>query len=157
MNKPFNPPDTHNLARAAHCIGKQGGAKRISDLTGKNSRTVLNELNPKCTDHKLGLVDSVIYQLAVGNFDVLREYASLLGHVATPIEDFTGVSDIELLNSYSDWSAALSAVHAEISKALSDRTITRNEFQDIQSALNKSMAVGLEFLFRVEAVIDENA
>ena len=148
-------PDMRNLFAAISDLGKDGGADAIAAETGKSRGTVFNELNWKMPTHKLGLADSIIYQLVTQRFDVLQEYAAALGHVATPLGDFSRVSDVELLNLYSDWHAKLADVHRSITKALADGRIERHEHQDIIKAFHRSVAVALEFIFRVEAIIDD--
>ncbi len=151
----YQYPDVRNLMSAISGLGESGGAEAIAAETGKSRRTIYNELNWKNQTHKLGLVDSITYQLITQRFDVLHEYAAALGHVITPLGDFRLVSDVELLNLYSDWHAKLADVHRSITRALADGRIERHEYQDIIKAFHRSVSVALEFMFRVEAVIDD--
>ena len=153
--EPMKPINFEPLNRACLSLAENHGAFQITMVTGKNVKTLHNQLNTRQLTHKLGLLESAEYQLITGNFSPLRAYAAVLNHTVFPVGDLGIVSDIELLNLYSDWNKELGDVHREISKAFCDQRIERSEFNKIKHEGMEAIQKYFEFLRRLEAVIDE--
>ncbi len=153
--QPMKPIDFEPLEEACKQLAANGGIEQIALVTGKRPKVIYNQLNPNQVTHKLGLFESAGYQRIAGDFSILRAYAALLNHTVFPVGELGMVSDVELLNLYSDWNKELGDVHGAISKAFCDYKITRDEFNKVQKEGMEAIQKYFEFLRRLEAVIDE--
>ncbi|MCR8922679.1 hypothetical protein NO559_07850 [Dasania sp. GY-MA-18] len=141
----------HEYPGKADAIAQQLQTNHIS----KAAHTLLNEVNPLCTNHKYGLVDSVYVQTITQDYRTLQQYAAALNHSVVYLGDFSGISDTELLEAYADWHADIGLTAAEVSRALADRRIEPTEFLAIKQRLHQSLRTGLEFLNRLASVVED--
>ena len=153
--EPMKPINIKPLFAACEAFAKACDVEHIAQLYGKNIKVVQNQLNPRQVTHKLGLVESAEYQYAANDYSILREYAATLEFAIVPTGDLGIVSDVELLNLYSDWNKELGDVHGEISRAFCDQRIERVEYERIKKEGMEAIQKYFEFLRRLEAVIDE--
>ncbi len=133
--------------------GHKGGATALGPELDKSPATLSNEVNPKQMGHKLGLLDSIYLQQRTHNFSILLHYAAALGHTVVPIGDFSGISDIELLKTYSQWHAELGDVNKVLNKALTDNDLEPHELEDIEREFNEATQAGLAFISRCRAIV----
>lgn len=142
------------MAAAKRTVQK-AKATNLAPEMGITPATLSNQVNDDQPGHKFGLEDSIFIQTRTHNFEILLQYAAALGHTIIPAGDFSGVSDIELLNSYSNWHAELGDVNAAVNKALRDHKMTRAEFEEIEREFIESVASGQAFVARCRALIEE--
>lgn len=135
--------------------GSQSGATAIGPLVGKASGTISNEVNPDVPSHKLGLDDAVALQHATGDYRILEAMASSLHHVAMPLPDYALCSDVELLIKFSEWQSRMGRTCEHIHDTLADGKITRQEAERIRRAGYRQMQAFLEFLHRLETLVEE--
>ena len=121
----------------------------------KAPHTLLNEVNANSSQHKLGLFDSVLFQLASNDYRMLHAQCAALSHVAVPLGDFSGVSDVELLEAYANWHADIGMVAKEMAEAFADRRVTSPEFLILKELIYQTSRTGMELLSRLEAVVDD--
>ncbi|WP_240435528.1 phage regulatory CII family protein [Photobacterium salinisoli] len=119
----------------------------------KRAGVLANEINPNQKHHKLGLMDAITLMKLTGDVQILRALAAEMNHSIYFLANYQAISDLELLNSYSNWHAEVGDVNRELSAALADGDIQREEFERIERALQESFAAALEFLSRVRALV----
>lgn len=155
------PEEWTDLQRAeyltVHEFERNGrrGAQAVAPIVGKSPATLSNEVNPNMETHKLGLDESVVLQTATDDYRILEAYALDLGHIVIPMPDFPPVSDLELLNQYAEWQAALGRTNQEIRDCLEDGAVEAFELAAIQRRAHEHMAAFQMFLQRLESLVEE--
>lgn len=134
---------------------QKGGATRLASLVNMNPGTLANKANPGMENHHLTVKEAVAIQNTTRDFRILAAEAAALNHAIVPIGDYEGVSDLEILTAYANYHSDIGETSAIIADALNDSRITREEYQAVKSEFYKATRTGLEFLNRMEALIDE--
>jgi hypothetical protein len=129
--------------------GKRG-AVALAPKLGLQPGTLSNKTNP-LQPHGLTVPESVALQLAANDFRLLHAEASALGHVAYQLP-LVMVSDVELLDQYCVFHAAVGAKASALRHALADGRITPAEVAEIRQALEALIRAGLGVLHRVEVL-----
>lgn len=137
------------------CEKHPGGINGLSLALGKGPHTLANELNPGMTSHKLGFFDALTILAQVKDPVPLRAIAAALNHTVIPLGDFSETSDIELMNAYANWHAEIGDVSREVSRALEDGQVEREEYHRIRHEGMEQIQKFFEFLARLEALIDD--
>ena len=78
-----------------------------------------------------------------------------LGYVCVEIPDYSGVSDMELLNAWADWDAARGETGQAIKKALDDSIISGEEIVRIKKEMFEDFQKELALLARLEQLADD--
>ncbi|MCM0151641.1 phage regulatory CII family protein [Photobacterium galatheae] len=125
----------------------------LEQQLNKRTGVLANEINPKQKHHKLGLMDAITLMKLTGDVQILRALAAEMNYSIYFLANYQTISDLELLNSYSNWHAEIGDVNRELAAALADGDIQRDEFERIERALQESFAAALEFLSRVRALV----
>lgn len=147
---PFYP----QVVTACHNTLRQfGNTAELERQLNKRSGVLPNEINPKQTGHKFGLMDAITVMTITGDVQILRAIAAQLNYSIYFLADYHSISDVELLNSYSNWHAEIGDVNRELAAALADGDIQRHEFERIERALQESFAAALEFLNRARSLV----
>ena len=133
----------------------QRGATALAPRVGMNPGTLQNKAYHG-HESQLSLRESIPIQLQTGDFRILNTYCEELGFVAMPIGDFSGVSDLALLDLYADYHAEIGEAAWAISDSLADGRITRTEVRRVQRELMQATSAGLAFLARMEALAEED-
>jgi len=132
-----------------------GGAPALAPLVNMNSNTLSNKVNDRQDSHHLTVDEAVAIQNATQDFRILYAEAMLLQHVCLPIDDYAGISDIELLNAYASYHAECGETAVAIMDALEDGEIKRHEVERVRREMFEDFQRGLAFLARMEALCDE--
>ena len=132
-----------------------GGARAMGQLLNKAPNVLSNEINSSQPHHKLGLLDAIYIMHISGDFQLLEAIAACLNHSIVNLGDFSATSDMELLDLYARWHGKIGDVAREVSMALADGRITRNEFDRIRQEGMEQIHWFFEFQARLEALIDE--
>lgn len=130
------------------------GAAALGPKMGKSAATLSNEVSPDVPTHKYGLEDSITVQLLTGDYRQLHAYAAELHHVAIALPDFDTVSDVELLNQFAEWQAALGRTCQEIHKSLADGQVDPIELQQVKAKGFAHIAKFFQFLQRMEQIAE---
>ncbi|MGI9278218.1 MAG: phage regulatory CII family protein [Endozoicomonas sp.] len=133
----------------------KGGAHALGIHLNKSPGVLSNEINPSQPHHKLGLLDAVAIMHLSQDFQILKAIAACVNHSIVHLGDFAATCDTELLDIYAQWHAEIGDVSREVSAALADGRITRDEFHRIRKEGMEQIHFFFEFLARVEALIDE--
>lgn len=120
---------------------------------GKRPGVLPNEINPNQHGHKFGLFDAIRLMKLSGDFQILRAIAAELGYSTYFLGDYSGISDVELLNCYSQFHAEIGDVNCAISESLEDGDIEQHEFERIERELQQVFSAALELLERLRALV----
>jgi len=131
-----------------------GKAYQLAPLIDKSAHSLLNEVNPNSTGAKLGLIDAVRIMQETNDPSMLYEVASAMGYACVYLGDFTGTSDVELLESYAAFHREVGDMAREVAKALEDRKITRQEVEEIRVEGEQMIRAHLAFIARLEAIAE---
>jgi len=149
--------DNTALKKATHDVihDYPGGAVKLARVTKLNPGTLTNKANPRMPSHELKLSEAVAIQRATGDFRILQAFAAELGFAVVPIESHAGVSDVEVLTAYAKFHSGLGKTSQLISDAFEDGRITRQEFEGVNAQFFAGASMGVDFMKRMEALIDE--
>ncbi len=134
---------------------QKGGATHLAPLVNMNPGTLANKVNPAMENHHLTVKEAVAIQNTTQDFRVLSAEAAVLNHAIVPLGNFEGVSDIEILTAYANFHSEIGQTSMVIAEALNDQRVTHQEFQSVRKEFFEAISTGLEFLNRMEALIDE--
>lgn len=134
---------------------QKGGAARLAPLVNMNPGTLANKANPAMENHHLTVKEAVAIQNTTQDFRLLAAEALVLNHAIVPLGDFEGVSDLEILTAYANYHSEIGTTSVVIAEALNDQRVTRKEFQSVRKEFFQAVSTGLEFLNRMEALIDD--
>jgi len=133
----------------------KGGAAKLAPLVNMNPGTLTNKANPAMEYHHLTVKEAVALQNTTQDFRILAAMAATLNHAIVPLGEFDGVSDLEILTSYANYHSEIGQTSVVIAEVLNDQRVTRAEFYRVQREFFKAASTGLEFLKRMEALVDE--
>lgn len=148
----FDPID---LAQYQTIHNFKGGAVKLAPLINMNAGTLSNKVNPGMDSHHLTVRESIAIQSTTHTHSILQAQAQVLGFCCIELGDFSQVSDVELLNLYSQWHADIGETAQAINEALKDGKIERAEVQKIKNEFHSDIQKGFEFIARLEALIDD--
>ncbi len=120
---------------------------------GKRPGVLPNEINPNQHSHKLGLFDAIRLIKLSGDIQILRAIAAELGYSIYFLGDYSGISDVELLNCYSQLHAEIGDMNRAIAESLEDGDIEQHEFERIERELQQVFTAALELLERLRALV----
>lgn len=120
---------------------------------GKRPGVLPNEINPNQRSHKFGLFDAIRIMHLTGDAQILRAIAATLGYSIYSLGDYSGISDVELLNCYSQFHAEVGDMNRAIAESLADGDIEQHEFERIENELQQVFAAALELLERLRALV----
>jgi len=132
-----------------------GGAVKLASRAGMSGGTLSNKVNPAMEGHKLSVAEAILLQNLTKDYRILYAEAAALNHVAIRLGDYSGISDVELLNAYAHLHQELGEVASEINRALADNHIHRPEFNAIAQSMDGAVRAMFELRARLEALIDE--
>lgn len=131
-----------------------GGAVALAPRVGMRPGTLSNKANPGCVEHNMTLLESIPIQRESHDYRILHAYAANLDHVAVPLADYSGVSDVELLDAYASYHAEVGRLAGEIRDALADGRITQHELAAIRTASDEAARARQGLLMRLEALAE---
>lgn len=131
-----------------------GGAAKLAALVNMNAGTLSNKANPGMEFHQLTVKEAVAIQNVRKDYRILQAQATELSFAVVPLGNFEGVSDVEVLTAYANYHSCIGTTSAAVSEVLEDRRITRQEYERVKEEFFHAASTGLEFLNRMEALID---
>ena len=133
---------------------KPGGAKGLAEKLGIRPGTFNNKCDPNLPDALPNIRELLDIIRETENPSILYTIAAELGFVCVKIEDWSGVSDMALLNAWAEWDAERGETVQEIRNSLSNNVITRKEFAKIKSEMFEDFQKELELLTRLEGYLE---
>jgi hypothetical protein len=146
------------IEKAIHGLihDRKGGAVQLAPQVNMNPGTLANKANPAMVNHHLTVKEAVAIQKVTKDFRVLAAEAAALNHAIVPLGNFEGISDVEILTAYANYHAKIGKTSGIIAKTLNDHRVTRQEYRAVHTEFFHAVGTGLEFLSRMEALIDEH-
>ena len=146
------------LAQAIHDTVHQfdGGAMALAPRVGMNPGTLNNKAYPDNVDAQLNLRESIPLQRETRDYRILATYAHLLDHAVIPLGDFSGCSDVELLDLYAGYHVEIGETAGHIRTALASKQISRSHLRTVRREMIEDIQAGLSFLARLEALADDD-
>lgn len=128
------------------------GASALAPLVGKTPRSLDNEVNPDATGAKLGIEDAITLMHASQDFRLLEAMAAALGFAVVKIGDFSGLSDVQLLDAYAQWNTEVGQTHDTIRRALESGDVDDAELAEVRREMFEDFQAELGVLARLEAL-----
>lgn len=135
--------------------GYPGGAPALAARIGMRSGTLNNKVDPGYAESELFLREALAVMLATGDFSVADALEGCLGRVAVSVGDFSGTSDLELLNLYAQYHESQGQTAQAMRESLEDGKITRDEARRIRAEGMKDAQAFFELLSRIEALVHD--
>lgn len=128
-----------------------GKAKALGALAHIPPGTLANKSNPN-QPGQLNVRELVTVTALARNFVLMDAIEQALGRVGVEVGDYSGTSDLELLDLWAHWLAEQGRTAARIREALSDGVIDEQEFVDIRREVFRDLGAELALLARLEAI-----
>lgn len=110
-----------------------------------SANVLQNKVSLTQTTHKLALHEAMKMQHITQDYRILHAMADELNHVAIPLPNFDGISDMELLDAYMDDITALGEFTASFQTSIADGSLTQRELDNVEAKsyefINKHVAL----------------
>jgi hypothetical protein len=147
----FDLPDL--VYRVAH--DQPGGVPALAVRMGMSANVLNKKVAPTQEFHKLTLSEAAQIVELTGDERIPQAFADMVGCVLVKTADFEGVSDMALLETYTQLMSCMGAFGQDFHEALRDGKITRAEVQKIHDDLYRLQSAGAELFMRLGALIDD--
>ncbi|MFA5170407.1 MAG: phage regulatory CII family protein [Sulfuriferula sp.] len=147
----FDLPDL--VYRVVH--EQPGGVPALAARMGVSPNVLNKKVSPTQEFHKLTLGEAAQIVELTGDDRIPQAFADMVGCVLVPTADFDGVTDMALLETYTQMISCLGVFGQDFHAALRDGHITRAEVQQIHDDLYKLQSAGAELFVRLGALIDD--
>ena len=133
-----------------------GGIRTLAARMDKSANVLNKQVNPTIDTHKTSLEDLVqILDYA----DHFKKFTHALcannGGVFVSTEHLDGISDMALLETYTQLMSRIGEFSQAFHKALSDQRITKAEIEEQKQHLYLLNAAGAALVARLESLVDE--
>lgn len=129
------------------------GAAALAPRVGMKAGTLRNKVYID-HDSQLTLRESIPIQRTTGNFAILSTYAACLDHAVIPVGDFSGTSDVELLELYCNYHTELGQTAAALCDAVKSGRISTDQFVTLQREMLEDIQAGMALLARVKSLTE---
>jgi hypothetical protein len=148
----FHLPDL--LYRIAHSY--KGGIPALAARMDKSSNVLNKKVNPSIDTHHTTL-DDLLTILDFADDEKLFTHALCAnqGGVFVSTANFEGISDMDLLETFTNLMAANGQFSVDFNNALSDRRISKEEVQRIKQDAYAISAAAAALVSRLETLVDD--
>ena len=129
-----------------------GGAKALSLRMGKGANTLTDEVNPRLTHAKLGLLDAIKLQLFADDYRVLYAMAAELGHACFPLPVLDHL-DGNCSQSVATVAKEFGELMTEVAQGLADGEVNDNELKRLEREAGQLVSA-LQQLLRHAATLN---
>jgi hypothetical protein len=148
----FYLPDV--VYRIAHDY--PGGIPALAARMGKSPNVLNKKVAPDVESHHATLVDVLtIVDIADRDKRFVNALCANEGGVFVSTQHLDGVSDMALLETYTQLMAKFGEFSKSFNQALSDQRITQAEIKGIQQDMYAMNAAGAALITRLETLVDE--
>lgn len=133
-----------------------GGIPTLAVRLGKSANVLNKQVNPAIDTHRLNLEDLIsILDYADSDNKFTHALCANKGGVFVSTEHLDGISDMALLETYTQLMARIGEFSQSFHKALSDQRITKAEIEEQKQQLYMLNAAGAALVARLETLVDE--
>ena len=133
-----------------------GGIPTLAARMGKSANVLNKQVNPNIDSHRLNLDDLITI---IDYADPANKFTHALcansGGVFVSTEHLDGISDMALLETYTQLMAKYGEFSQNFHKALSDQRVTSQEVAAIKRDMYAINAAGAALVARLESLVDE--
>lgn len=132
-----------------------GGADSLAPRIGVSSGQMLrNKVNPSQEQNHLSLAEAARIVGITGDKSIPDAFACMVGCVLIPLVEFSEVSDMALLETYTKLMKELGDFSQEFHQTLSDGRITQSEIGRLDQHMREFQAAGAELLNRARQLVE---
>lgn len=142
--------DTINRTIHKTASSYSGGIRKLANDLNLQPGTFSNKCNPSLSTHILNIKELIDICKQTGDLSPLHEIARKLHCVCVPIETYKGISDMQLLDAWSDWEIQRAETMKEIKNALNLHQITALQIDRIQREMFEDFQKELTLLERLK-------
>lgn len=132
-------------------------AAKLAALTNMNAGTLSNKASISMENHHLTVKEAVLIQNTRQRYDVLYAEAAALSHACIPLGDYSGASDVELLDSYARYHKETGDMAAEICRTLEVRVVNKGHVNRVRKEFFEAVQAGLALIERLDGLVMEDA
>lgn len=143
-----------NIHDAAHATihDYPGGAASLAPRLGMVQAVLNSKVNPNTHTHHLTLSEALRVMVMTGDHRILRAVCDELGYMPPIPRLEVGVSDLALLETYTQLISELGAFSQAFHAALTDGRITKREINDLEREMLDFFRAGEELLNRARQI-----
>jgi len=130
-------------------------AARLALLTNMNAGTLCNKASFSMDNHHLTVKEAVLLQNTRQRYDVLHAECAALDHACIPLGDYSGASDMELLDAYANYHKEVGDMAGEISRTLALKSISAGQIGRVRKEFFESVQAGLALIERLNGLVEE--
>lgn len=143
-----------SLDVAGHAlVHSNGGAAKLAPLVGIQPGTLCNKANPQ-QEHDFTVRELVRLTAVTDDYCLLDAIETILGRVGVKVGEYSGSSDIELLDAWANVQAEEGETATAIRDALRDGRIDADELANIKREIFEDFSARLELLARLEGIAE---
>lgn len=132
--------------------GYEGGVRKLARDLNLQPGTLSNKCNPSMQSHVLNIKELIDICKQTDDLTPLFEIARNLHCVCVPIETHKGISDMQLLDAWSDWDIEQANTKKEIKNVLDLPQITTLHLDRIEQEMFEDFQKALALLGRLRAM-----
>lgn len=132
-----------------------GGSTALAPRVGMKPGVLSNKVNPDLDSHHLTVAESVAIQAATGDCRIHEAEGLVIGRGSIPLGLYRGLSDVELLDVYSNVHVELGELAAALRDALADGRVTDAEANRCEREVGDAIQALLELRARVRSLVPE--
>jgi hypothetical protein len=133
-----------------------GGIPALAARMGKSANVLNKQVNPNIDTHKCSIEDLVtILDFADADKRYTHAVCANSGGVFVSTEHLDGISDMALLETYTQLMAKFGEFSKNFHQALSDQRVTKAEIAAIKRDMYALNAAGACLIARLESLVDE--
>lgn len=134
-----------------------GGAPKLAPKVGMNVGTLLNKANPSQEKHQFTVREALAIQSLRGTTEMIDAEAQVLGGVFVRLGDFSGNSDLELLDLYAEYHAEIGETAQALRQALQEKTLTPALYREVEREAFEDAQAMFALLARLRALVRPEA
>lgn len=135
-------------------IAKEYGITALGEDCGLNLNTFKNKVNPNIETHHVYAEELDLIATIANTDEIAKYFAEQRGLMCIKKPNFEGLSDKEILDLFLDLQAQQGEWAREISKAMQNGSIDRDEMARIRKEYNEFVVASAEVMSRLECFME---
>lgn len=143
------------MYRTVHdfAAGGRRGAAALGPRVGMHPGVLSNKVNPLVDTHHLTVEEAVAIQAAAGDCRIHEAEGLVIGRGSIPLGKYGDLSDVALLDAYSDVHVELGELAVALRAALADGRVTDAEANRCEREVGDAIQALLELRARVRSLV----